>query len=212
MCRFPLTRDAIASPPAVGAGRLSRHDGAVTDEATATTDLHRPAVDPDGPAIEPPAPQARRRLDKGLLIASLVIAAGVVLIIWGMTSAFTGDDGVERPAEIETLSPVENAVQVLQQEQVTVDLVFGYEARLEIDGVELPTELLGQVEVEPGAQIDLPPVAIFDPGTGIISFQPTDGAPIEEFTEGRHEAKITYWKADEGEDSARSYRWTFNVV
>ncbi len=184
----------------------------MTDEATTTTDVDRPAAQPDAPVLDGPASRPRRRVDKGLLIASLVIAAGIVLIVWGMTSAFTGDDGVERPPEIEALSPVENAVQVLQQEQVTVDLVFGYEARLEIDGVELPTELLGQVEVEPGVQIDLPPVAIFDPGTGVISFQPTDGAPIEEFTEGRHEAKITYWKADEGEDSARSYRWSFNVV
>ena len=196
----------------MGAGRRARHDGVVTDEATTTTDLDTQAVHPDSPAIDQPEPRARRRLDKGLLTASVVIAAGIILIIWGMTSAFTGDDGVDRPEEIETLSPVENAVQVLQQEQVMVDLVFGYEARLEIDGVELPTELLGQVEVEPGVQIDLPPVAIFDPGTGVISFQPTDGAPIEEFTEGRHEAKITYWKTDEGEDSARSYRWSFNVV
>jgi hypothetical protein len=186
--------------------------GGVTDEATTMTDVDGPTAPPDAPVIGSGEQRRRRRFDKGLLIASLVIASGIALIVWGMTSAFTGDDGIDRPAEIEAISPVENAIQVLQQEQVTVDLVFGYEARLEIDGVELPTELLGQVEVEPGAQIDLPPVAIFDPGTGIISFQPTDGAPIEEFTEGRHEAKITYWKADEGEDSARSYRWSFNVI
>ncbi len=167
-----------------------------------------PGTDPDQGATDRP----RRRIDKGLLIASLVIASGIVLIVWGMTTAFTGDDGIDRPPEIESLSPVENAVQVLQQERVVVDLVFGYEARLEIDGIELPTELLGQVEVEPGEQIDLPPVAIFDQGTGILSFQPTEGALIEEFSEGLHEAKVTYWKADEGEDSARSYRWSFNVI
>jgi hypothetical protein len=184
----------------------------VTDEATTNTEVI-PAEAGDVASPEEPTPTPRRRrIDKGLLAASLVIAAGIALIAWGMLSALTGDDGVDRPDEIEALSPVENAVQVLQQEQVMVDLVFGYEARLEIDGVELPIELLGQVEVEPGAQIDLPPVAIFDPGTGILTFQPTDGAAIEEFTEGRHEAKITYWPSDEGEENARSYRWTFNVI
>lgn len=185
---------------------------AVTDEATTNTEVIPAGADDVASPEEPPAGRPRRRVDKGLLAASLVIASGIALIVWGMLSALTGDDGVDRPEEIEALSPVENAVQVLQQEQVMVDLVFGYEARLEIDGVELPTELLGQVEVEPGAQIDLPPVAIFDPGTGIITFQPTDGAPIEEFTEGLHEAKITYWRSDDGEESARSYRWTFNVI
>ncbi len=74
------------------------------------------------------------RPDIGLLLASLVIACGGVLIVWGMTDALTGDDGIDRPAAIESVSPVENAVQVLQQEGVAVDFEYGYEARLFIDG------------------------------------------------------------------------------
>jgi hypothetical protein len=154
----------------------------------------------------------RRRIDRGLLLASLVIAGGVTLIVWGFFTARTGDDGIDRPEAIEELSPVENAVQVLQQESVRVDLQFGYDAVLVIDDIELPTTVLNEIETEPGAQIDLPPMAIFDMATGVISFQPSDGAPIEEFTEGLHEAKVIYWKAVDGRDSARTYRWHFTVI
>jgi hypothetical protein len=154
----------------------------------------------------------RRRPDLGLLLASLVIACGGVLIVWGLTDALTGDDGIDRPAAIESINPVENAVQVLQQEGVIVDFEYGYEAKLFIDGVELPITLLGQIEVAPGEMIELPPTAVFDPGNAVLSFQPVEGAVIESFTEGRHEASVVYWKSSEGEDTARTYRWTFNVI
>ena len=118
--------------------------------------------------------------------------------MWGMTDALTGDDGVDRPAAIESVTPVENAVQVLQQEGVVVDFEYGYEGKLFIDGVELPITMLGQIEVAPGEMIELPPTAVFDPGNAVLSFQPVEGALIESFTEGRHEAKVIFWKTDRG--------------
>ena len=154
----------------------------------------------------------RRRFDRGLLIASLVIACGAVLIVWGMLDALTGDDGIDRPDAIESLTPVENAVQVLQQEGIMVDFQYGYEARLFIDGMEIPVTELGQIEVEPGQQLDLPPTAVFEPGNAVLTFQPTEGAPIESFSEGLHEAKVIFFKTLEGPDTARSYSWRFNVV
>lgn len=163
------------------------------------------------------ATRTRRRLDRGLLIACFVIACGVALIGWGMTSAITGSDGIDRPDAIEQLSPVENAQQAFQQEQVVVDLQFGYEAVLVIDGIELPTERIGEFDgdLDPdsaGQQVSTPPTAVFDPGNAIISFRPTEGAPIESFDEGRHQAQVIFWKTDEGRESASSYRWSFNVV
>jgi hypothetical protein len=152
------------------------------------------------------------RPDWGLLIASLVIAGGVVLIVWGFVTARTGDDDIDRPDAIEHVTPVENAVQVLQQEQVRVDLRFGYEAVLVIDGEELPTTALSEIETEPGAQVDLPPTAIFDAANGVITFVPTEGARVESFTEGRHEAQVIFWKVEDGRESARRYRWSFTVV
>jgi hypothetical protein len=158
----------------------------------------------------------RKRVDKGLLAACFVIAAGLALIAWGVGSALTGTDGIDRPDEIEEISPVENAIQVLQQGNIMVDLEFGYEAVLVIDGIELETSRLGEVrdDIEPGQQQTTDPTtAVFDPGNARISFQPSEGAPIEEFTEGRHNAQVIYWRIEDGrENGARSYRWSFDVI
>ena len=180
-----------------------------------------PAVKADDDAVseagDKPTPSRRRRPDSGVLVACFVIACGVALIAWGMTSAITGTDGVDRPDAIEELSPVENAQQVFQQEQILVDLEFGYEAALVIDGIELPTERIGEFsgDLTPetaGQQISTPPTAVFDPGNSVITFRPTDGALIESFSEGRHQAQVIFWKTEDGRDAARSYRWSFEVV
>ena len=165
---------------------------------------------PSSPAKRP------RKLDRGLLVASFAIAGGLVLVVFALFVAETGDEGVDRPDEVESVQPVEDAVQVLRQERVVVDLQAGLEARLVIDGVELPTVLLGQSDVdptaEPGQQVDLPLAAVFDPGNSVISYQPVEGAPIESFTEGLHDVTVIYWNIEDGPNRARSYAWSFNVV
>ncbi len=168
----------------------------------------------DDPAIDDDQqpPTRRRKPDRGLLVASLVIAIGLVLIIFGFITAQTGDEGVDRPDAIESLTPVENAVQVLQQESVIVDLQFGYAATLTIDGVDLPTTTIGEIEVDPGEQIQFPPTAIFDAGNSVISYRPTEDGPIESFEAGVHRVTVTYWLVADGPETARSYSWTFNAV
>lgn len=198
---FSTAGNAIGSLVCGGGARHLRHAVAVSEQETSVE-----------VADQPPEEKKRRRFDKGLLVASLVIAGGVILIGWGMMSAVTGDEGADRPDEIESLFPVENATQVLQQTNVRVDFESGYEAELEIDGVLLPTSRLGEVEVEPGEQLNLPPAALFDAGNSVISFQPVDGAPIESFEEGRHQVRVIFWKTEDGRDFARSYVWSFNVV
>jgi hypothetical protein len=174
-------------------------------------------LDPS-PAAGSSTNRPKRRLDRGLLIASLAIAFGVILVIFAITTARTGNDGIDRPDAIESVQPVENAVQVLQQERVVVDLQPGYEARLVIDGIELPTTVIGESDVDPfeqptpGEQIDLPTTAVFDPGNNVISFQPVEGALIESFTEGLHEAQVIFWKIEDGPEQALSYRWEFTVI
>lgn len=176
------------------------------------------ALDAESGADDDAPTPRRRRVDRGLLLASLVIACGIVLIVWGFTVALTGDDGIERPTAIESIQPVENAIQVLQQERIVVDLQSGYEARLIVDGVELPTTVIGQSDVdpndqaEPGQQVDIPPTAVFDPGNAVISFQPIEGAPIESFEQGEHEVTVIFWQTIDGPDKARSYSWSFDVV
>jgi len=186
---------------------------------TAVDDLVPIGSDADIPAeSDAPTERPKHRLDRGLLIASLVIACGLALVIFGLATALTGDDGIDRPEAIESVQPVENSVQVLQQERVIVDLLPGYEARLIIDGIELPTTSIGQsdvdpsVQAQPGQQVDLPTTAVFDPGNAVISFQPVEGALIESFTQGIHEARVIFWRIEDGPEQALSYRWEFNVV
>jgi len=206
----------------VGAGHhggVSDHPDIAVDDGTdhvldAATDEVADDIDSDAAA----APRRKRSFDRGLFIASAVIAAGLIAIAFALTTAITGDDGIDRPEAIESVQPVENAIQVLQQERIVVDLQSGYEAVLIIDGVELPTTVIGQSEVdpavqaEPGQQIDLPTTAVFDPGNAVISFQPVDGALIESLEEGTREATVRFWKIEDGPEQAREYSWTFEVI
>jgi hypothetical protein len=194
----------------------------VSESDTAIETVEDSVEHPDAPdpatAAPEPEPTTKRKFDRGLFVASLVIAAGLLLIIFGFTTALTGDDGIDRPEAIESVLPVENAIQVLQQDRIVVDLQPGYEARLVLDGIELPTTVIGQSEVDPnvqaqpGQQVDLPTTAIFDPGNAVISFQPTDGALVESLEQGLHKATVLFWRTEDGPDFARVYSWTFEVV
>lgn len=163
----------------------------------------------------PSSTTARKKIDKQSLIVSVGIAVGLALIALGMRTGLTGRDASNLPDAIESISPA-NGDEVLRQAQVIVDFVEGYNAVLTIDGIELPTTRLDELTAngaapQPGAQVELPPTAIFDPGNYIISYQPQDGAPIEEFAQGDHIASVRYWSIQDGEQSARIYNWKFST-
>lgn len=156
----------------------------------------------------------RRRIDTKMLLASMGISFGLVLFIMGARVGLTGKDASNLPDAIEGISPGNNE-RVLRQSQIIVDFVEGYEATLFIDDVEMPTTRLDELVTSgtapaPGAQIDLPPTAIYDPGNFTISFLPQDGAPIEEFAQGEHSATVRYWRTD-GSSKVRAYSWTFTT-
>lgn len=143
------------------------------------------------------------------------IAVGLVLIVAGLNSATTGREGQRLPAEVETMSPGPGD-EVLRQSQVFVDFVAGYEASLTIDGVELETTRLDELTnaggtPKPGAQVELPATAVYDPGNCTIGFLPQKGAAIEEFAQGEHTATVTFWKILDGREKARTFTWKFSV-
>lgn len=157
----------------------------------------------------------KRRIDKQTLIVSTGVAVGLVLIVWGFSSGTTGREAQRIPVVIERMSPGPGD-QVVQQAQVSVDFVEGYEASLTIDGIILDTTRLDELTdpskpVKPGAQVELPPTAIYDPGNFIISYTPQDGAPIETFTQGTHTAIVRYWKTVDGPTKANSFTWEFEA-
>lgn len=196
-------------------GRFARHHEGVSDTSP-PTDLEpvRPDVIDATDASES-APRRRFKLDKTLLVVSLVVGLGLALVTRGLFIGVTGDDRSNLPDAIERVDPVPDAEQALSQTSVFVDLASGYIGELIIDGIALETIDVSQVadeQVEPGQQVVLPPGAVYEPGNATLTFTPSAGAPIEEFLDGEHEVTVRYWSVDESEERARSFRWTFNVV
>jgi hypothetical protein len=157
----------------------------------------------------------KRRIDKQTLIVSAGVGIGLFLIITGLQAGSTGRDAQRIPAVIERMSPGPGD-QVLQQSQILVDFIDGYEAELTVDGVDIPTtrldELTGDgVAPRPGAQVEIPSTAIYDPGNYTISFLPQEGAPITTLTQGVHTAVVRYWKVEDGKNKARSFSWEFQA-
>ena len=156
-----------------------------------------------------------KKIDYKLLIISVGISAGLVLFVIGMSTGLSGRDATNLPEAIEQISPGQGD-QVLQQSQIIVDFIEGYTATLTIDGIELPTTRLDEVvatgkQIAPGAQVNLPPTAIFDVGNYIISYLPQPGAPIAELAQGEHTGSVRYWLIKDGENASRTYSWTFYI-
>jgi hypothetical protein len=165
--------------------------------------------------------RVKRRFDVKLLLASLGIAAGVVIVLLGFQSSVTGREQQLLPDEIESIDPIRGATQVPQQTQLFVDLITGYEAVLVIDGQELTTFTFDDVsgeqppglgQTDGGDQVSLPPGALFDPGNATLTFQPGPSQPIESFAPGQHTATVVYWKVEDGRQRSRSFTWSFYVV
>jgi hypothetical protein len=157
----------------------------------------------------------RRRPDRTTVFMLALLAVGILLVVRGLLVGITGDDRANLPTYIESLDPVPEAVQIPNQSSVFVDLATGYTGVLVIDGIEIETvniDELGQADIEPGQQVELPPVTRFEPGNSTLTFTPNAGALITRFAQGEHTAQVIYWRIEDGRQFARSFTWTFTVV
>jgi hypothetical protein len=202
--------------------RSPRHDGAV-DALTDTADeggalparVGEQSTAPMEASALPGPPPRYRRIDPKLLLASGVIAIGLVLIVVALSRAVTGNEAANLPAAVEEITPTFDAMQVPQQTAVIADLAAGYEGRLIIDDVALPTVRQDEIvspNVKPGEQVKVPPGVLFEPGNATLSFTPGSDQAIKKFDAGRHTVVVIYWKTIEGERTARSYTWSFSTV
>lgn len=202
-------------PGPVGERGDVRHHGPVTETdndhgAHDLADDAAPGADAEALVSSP-----GRRIDKTLLVVSFFVAVGIMLVIRGVLVGVTGDERSNLPDAIERIDPVPEAVRVLSQTSVFVDLASGYTGRLVIDDIEIETRGIDELAndgVEPGQQVALPAVTIYEPGNATLTFTPSAGAPVEQFDEGLHRATVIFWRIEDGPERARSYSWTFNTV
>lgn len=155
------------------------------------------------------------RADKTTLLLSCAFGIGIGLIVLGLSAAQTGREAQRLPDTIASINPGPGD-SVLRQSQIIVKFSGAYDAALILDGAELPVTRLDELTsagglIPDGAQIDLPPTAIYDPGNFVISFLPQEGAVVEELGQGEHTATVLYWRIDQSRDKARSFTWTFEV-
>ena len=210
----------VAEDRCGGKARAASENGAVDAdlEPAPDADLER-APEPTGePAVDTVVD--RKRPDWKLVFASLGVAVGIVLVVIGFRSSVSGREQQRLPDAIEVIDPISGATQVPQQSRVFVDLQDGYEAELNIDGLDPDTIDLDSLSdssntivlPEPGEQIALPAGAVFEPGNVTLTFVPGTGQPVEAFATGLHTATVTYWKTSDGPGKALRYVWTFYVV
>ena len=154
----------------------------------------------------------RRPIDKGLLVASAVIALGLGLIALAFASATTGRAALGLPDPVERISPGKGD-SVLRQAEIVADLAPGYTGRLVIDRKAIEVvEVAAAVNVRPGQQVNQGVlVTKFDPGSNTLTYQPQEGAPIASFATGPHEVTVFYWKLTDPAD-VRSFTWQFSVT
>src|SRR6476659_10334824 len=155
----------------------------------------------------------RPRLDaqqRRVLICSMVIAAGIVMVIIGFRSSVTGRKALLLPPTIESTDPVRGAVRVPARARVFVGLVSGYTGVLVVDGIELktvdPNDLSTNdgstpLNIVPGQQVSLPATTIYERGNATLTFVPSKDAPIQSFEQGPHPVTVIYWKVLESAPS-----------
>ena len=154
-----------------------------------------------------------RKVDKRLVICSLLIAVGLVTVVVGCDPRRHRHRGSE-PAEVDRggRARASAATNVPNQSRIFVDLVAGYTGELIVDGVLLPTISEDEVRnVAPGEQAKPALTTVYAEGNATLTFQPVTGAPIETLDEGLHEVTVRYWPLTDP-NAVAQFPWQFTVV
>jgi hypothetical protein len=146
----------------------------------------------------------------------VLIGVFLAIIVVGFRSAVTGDESMRLPEAILTIEPGDGH-RVLRQTRIFVDFAPGYRGVLFVNGVEIPVVRIDELTAadgtapQPGEQVVLPPVAIYDPGNASLVFQPQRGAVVESLRQGPHDVTVLYWRVTESKDQSQQYSWSFQV-
>jgi hypothetical protein len=143
------------------------------------------------PRPGPSAPQpvfTRRRV---AYILALAVAAGALVV------AFMGHPEPVKPARpkaVAALSPGEGDTDIRQTE-VFVELDPAFDGDLIINGTVIPKDQEDRLQT----------------GNVRIGFTPGNGKEFSSFPAGRNCAVVRFWPLAEGEGSAATYSWCFNL-
>jgi hypothetical protein len=143
--------------------------------------------------------RAERAAERAPLLAriaiGLLVVGCLVGVTWGFGSAKNQTPG-QLPTSIEAVSPVDNALTVPGQSTISVDLKFGYDADLIIDGVEIPRDQ-----------------TVYDKATAVVRFTPGPGKDLKLLPGGIRRVMVIYWPLTGTRDAnGQSYQWTFTVT
>lgn len=128
------------------------------------------------------------------IAVALLVAGCLVGVVWGFGSG-ANQTGKPLPKEIEMVDPVQNALTVPSQSSITVDLKFGYDAALLLDGVEIPLDQ-----------------TTYEKATAVLRFTPGPGKDLRELPGGLRSATVVYWPVTgDRETNGQAFSWTFSI-
>jgi len=132
-------------------------------------------------------PTAVRR---GIIAVLLVIAASAAFGLSRLSS------GPPMPVDsiVESVTPG-NGESTLQQGQITVDLLAGWDGKLMIDQREIPEDQLTKIREQ-----------------GLIKFQPGPGKALEYFPAGQNCVTLTFWQIATGPEQSFQKPWCFTAL
>jgi len=123
------------------------------------------------------------------VMIGLAVALGVTAVMLR-----TGDGGPAVSDVIEELVPAPGD-EVLAQNPVSIDLISGYTARLQINGVDIPESQLRRVNA-----------------LNQVTFQPDEGKAIEALQADVNCVTAFYWPLTLGEEASSPFTWCFNAT
>ncbi|MCY3576068.1 MAG: hypothetical protein OXH53_02025 [bacterium] len=129
------------------------------------------------------------------VLLGLAALMGAVAILLALLLADTdnNDVTVTGNAAVDELIPPRSA-EVLSQETVGIDLAAGYEARLTINGVDIPPEQVRHL-----------------PNLNRYTFRPDQGKVIERLRAEQNCALVAYWRHEVGPAEADTISWCFTA-
>lgn len=157
------------------------------------------ATAPTGDALDR-GPMQRSRLSdptRRAIITVLILGSLAGIFFTGMY-AVTGTESTSTnlPPSVVRLVPPPGA-EALRQSEIGIDVAEGYDATLQLNGVDLR-------DADDGVIKDL--------GTGFVRFQPAPGLPVEALNPGTNCVLAFVWEQIEDPSTAVPVSWCFEAT